>query len=72
MVRFLGKTTGVRVPFIEAIQLAFLEYGRRRRSSAMVNLQPILNHRFPIGEWETAFDTFVDRNDDAIQVLIKP
>ena len=37
-----------------------------------VSVRPLLTHRFPLDEFPAALDTFVQRRDGAIKVLIKP
>ncbi len=35
-----------------------------------VDLSPVLTHRYPLSELQTAFDTFRDRKDGASKVLV--
>ncbi|HVY21060.1 MAG TPA: alcohol dehydrogenase catalytic domain-containing protein [Bauldia sp.] len=37
-----------------------------------IKVAPLITHRFPLREWETAFEAFVDRDADAVQVVLTP
>ena len=45
--------------------LAMQWIGERR-----INVAPIITHRFPLADIQTAFETFRDRKDGAIKVLV--
>ena len=38
----------------------------------VIDIKPLVTHRFPLSEFATALDTFVKRKDGAIKVLLKP
>jgi L-iditol 2-dehydrogenase len=37
-----------------------------------VNVNPLITHHFPLADFETAWQTFVDRRDGAIRVMLHP
>ena len=41
-------------------------------AGGMVNVDPLITHRFPLESWEAAFDVFTDPVSDAVQVVLEP
>jgi L-iditol 2-dehydrogenase len=37
-----------------------------------LNVEPLISHTFPLTEFDTAFDTFVNRKDGALKVVVEP
>jgi threonine dehydrogenase-like Zn-dependent dehydrogenase len=57
--------TSVNPDFRRDFPLAMQWIGERR-----INVAPIITHRFPLADIQTAFETFRDRVDGAIKVLV--
>ena len=41
-------------------------------SSGQLVLKDLITHTFPLEEFEKALDTFVNRRDDAVKVVVEP
>ena len=41
-------------------------------TSSVVDVLPLVTHRYPLYEWEAAFDTFTDTDGEAVQVVLTP
>lgn len=39
-------------------------------SEGRINVKPLITHRYPLSELQTAFETFCDRKDGAIKVIV--
>ena len=37
-----------------------------------IQVEPLITHRFPLKEYQEAYDTFVERRDGAILVSLRP
>jgi len=37
-----------------------------------VDVRPLITHHFPLSEFATAWETFVERRDGAIRVMLAP
>lgn len=37
----------------------------------LIDVKPLMTHRFPLSEIQTAFETFRDRKDGALKVLVE-
>jgi len=40
--------------------------------SGALDVKPIISHRFPLREFDKALDTFVNRKEGAIKVIVEP
>ena len=41
-------------------------------ASGAVQVKPLITHRFPLSEFATAWETFVERRDGALRVMLQP
>ena len=65
MVKNIGVQTSVDPDFAVDFPLAMQWIAEQR-----IDVSPILTHRFKLDEIQTAFDTFAQRRDKALKVLI--
>jgi threonine dehydrogenase-like Zn-dependent dehydrogenase len=65
-VKNLTVHTSVNPDFRRDFPLAMQWIGQKR-----VNVAPIITHRFPLSEIQQAFETFRDRRDGAIKVIVE-
>ncbi|MBM3997935.1 MAG: zinc-binding dehydrogenase [Planctomycetes bacterium] len=63
--RNIGVTTSLGPDFTIDFPLAMRWVAERR-----IDVTPLVTHRFPVSKIQEAFETFVDRRDGAIKVLV--
>lgn len=66
LIKNLTIHTSVNPSFERDFPLAMRWIGEKR-----VDLSPIITHRFPLAEIQTAFETFRDRTDGALKVIVE-
>ena len=66
LMKNLALTTSVGPDFTRDYPLAMQWIGEGR-----IDVRPLVTHRFPLSEIQTAFETFSDRKDGACKVLIR-
>lgn len=66
LIKNLTVHTSVNPSFERDFPLAMQWIGEGR-----VDLSPIITHRFPLAEIQTAFETFRDRTDGALKVIVE-